>query len=343
MKKLLVSIIVFAMMLSMLAVGTSAAPAGCTAIDVTDQVKFMSVVDMYKSGTPIIRDDARFVYSSEFDPATSVGKDPGKGTRTIEITDFDEEAYKDQLQFDQHYFDDGMFAYPCIWQNNAEDGATAKGVYKFTVETAGTYEIVVLGCGQIKAENVGNDAKDRGFSYSIDGGQKYQVNISDTPLIFREYSYVYSMEDASKDLADGKYTYYQIGCVYNIKVELTAGEHTFEFGHLEYSGETVLNTGNGPRLNFAGFYYQKYLDDAALAAYKYPKAPEETTTPEVTTTKAPVTTPKPAVTTVPDATTTPTASTTAAASTSGGCGSVVSGVAVIIAFAGAAFVVSKKH
>ena len=343
MKKALVLILTIAMMFSIMASSVSAIPAGCTAIDITAEVKFSSVVDMYKNGTPIIRDDAKFVYASESDPTATVGKAPGSDTRTIEITGFDKSLYRDQLQYDANYVDEGVFMYPAIWQNNAEDGSTAKHVYKFTVAEAGTYEFVIVGCAQIKAENVGNDAKDRGFSYSIDGGQKYQVNISDSPLIFREYTYIYSMDEASKDIADGKYTYFQMGCVYNIKADLTAGEHTFEYYHLEYSGETVLSTGNSARLNYAGFYYQKYLNETELAAYKYPAAPAETTpaptTPKETTTKAPTTTAAP--TTAAVTTKAPT-TTTEAPKAEGGCGAVVSGAVVIVAFAGAAFVAAKR-
>jgi len=344
MKKTLVLFLTIAMLFSVMSISTSAIPEGCTAIDVTANVKFSSVVDMYVNGTPIIRDDAKFVYASESDASTTIGKQPGSGIRTIVVMDFDKNTYKDQLQYDVHFIDEGVFAYPAIWQNNAEDGATAKSVYKFSVPAAGKYEFVVLGAAEIKAENVGNPEKERGFSYSIDGGQKFQVNISDSPLVCRGYNYEYKIEDAQKAVKDKTHDYYQIGCVYNITADLTAGEHTFEYYHLEYnSAGNVVNTGNSSRLNFAGFYFQKALSESELANYKYPVAPVATTpaptTPKVTT-KAPDTTPAP---TTPDVTTkTPDVTTPDSVQNEGGCGAVVSGAAVIIAFAGAAFVAAKR-
>lgn len=348
MKKTLVLILTIAMLFSVMSISTSAIPEGCTAIDVTADVKFSTIVDMYVNGTPIIRDDAKFVYSSEADAATSIGKTPGSGDRQIIVLDFDKSLYKDQIQYDVHYIVDGLFSYPAIWQNNAEDGSTAKSVYKFTVPETGKYEFVVIGCAEIKAENVGNPEKERGFSYSFDAGQKYQVNISNSPLVFLQgYNYEYTVADAVSAVKDKTYGFYQMGCVYNITADLTAGEHTFEYYHLEYnSADAIVNTGNSSRLNFAGFYYQKALSETELANYKYPKAPDETTTPEVTT-KAPEPTTPAETTTAKPVETTPKAPagevTTAATQNEGGCGSVVSGAAVIIAFAGAAFVAAKKR
>lgn len=328
--------------MSLVAIPTSAIPDGCTAIDATALVQYATAAQMYTNGLPIIRDDAQFVYSTIYDMSASVGKTPGSGSRIVTISDFDNEAYKDQAQFDVSYLGDGVFAYNAIWQSNADNGDTAKSVYTFEVPKAGTYEFVVVGCAQIKEADVGNDKKDRGFCYSVDGGQKYQVNISDTPLVFREYLYDYSFADGVKSSADGAHAYYQMGYVYNITAELSAGNHTFEYYHLEYSNDQVLNTGNGSRLNFAGFYFQKALSAAELAEYKYPKA-ADVTTPEATTpaatTPTPTTTAKPAATTAPE--TTPAPDTTAAPS-SAGCGSVVASAAVIIAFAGAAFVAAKR-
>lgn len=343
MKKFLVLVLTVAMLLSIVAIPTYAIPEGCTAIDATALVQYATVAQMYTNGLPIIRDDAQFVYATLYDLSTTIGKNPGATSREIVISDFNEEAYKDQAQFDVSYLGDGLFSYYAIWQNNAADGQTAKSVYSFSVPTAGTYEFVILGCAQIKEADVGNDKKDRGFSYSVDGGQKYQVNISDTPLIFREYTYSYSFEDAVKESANQTNTYYQMGYVYNITAELTAGDHTFEYYHLEYSNDTVLSTGNGSRLNFAGFYYQKALTAAELAEYKYPKAPETTepaaTTP-IATKPAETTTAKPTATTSPETTETPA---TTEPATDGGCGSAIASASLIIAFAGAAFVAAKRR
>ncbi len=345
MKKILVTTIIMAMLLSLVAVSAAAAPEGCTAIDVTADVKFASSLVMYRDGLAIIRDDAVYVDCQEYDLTLTEAKAPGAGTRIITISDFDEAAYKDQLQFDYSYFGEGTWGYNMTWANCHDDTKSSKMVYKFTVPESGEYEFVIVGAAQIKAENVGNDAKDRGFSYSIDGGQKYQVNISDSPLIFRDYTYAYTMAEGLACEADGTYLLYVPGYVYNIKAHLTAGEHTFEYYHLEWSGETDLRGGNGPRLNYAGFYYQKAIDAIAFENYVYPIA--ATTTEEITTeaaTTEEITTEAPGddATEAPgnDATQAPADTTEPAKS---GCGSTVSVAAIVLAFAGSCFVISKKR
>lgn len=282
MKKTIAFVLLLALVSAFVAIPASAIPEGCTAVDITDQVKFASVVQTYKDRLPIVRADAELIAgnSHRTDSANYVA--PGGGTRNITVTDFDQTNCMDMLQFDPFYNIDlaidkdplpGVWSYGgCVWANVPVDGdknpiGKALLVYDFEVAEAGTYEFVFVGAAQIKPGDMNNDAKDRGFTYSIDGGSKYQVNVSDSPLVFNfdKYNYDYTTEQAltTKD-------FYQMGYVYGITAELTAGKHTLEFMHLEYSGDTVTDGSNNSRINLAGIFVQKYLDELALAAYEYP-------------------------------------------------------------------------
>lgn len=293
MKKIIALALAVIMLCALAAVPASAIPEGCTAIDITSDVKFMTVYEMYKTGTPIVRDDALFINVQDdlkTDEPDYVAPGGMGGLRKIFITDFDPRGKEDQLQFDPFYIDlgpsddgsapGGYWEYAAIWPNIPKDieGYTkARVVYEFEVKTPGEYEFVFVGAAQIKAGDVGNDAKDRGFTYSIDNGQKYQVNVSDSPMVFREYLYDYTCKEAEEGKDGEPLYYYQMACVYNIKAELSVGKHTIEYYHLEYSGDTVTDGSNGSRLNLGGIFVQKYLDEVALASYTYPKyVPDET-------------------------------------------------------------------
>lgn len=360
MKKLLVFVTLFALILSASALSVSAVIDASTLdapTDITADVKWVTLYDLYSQQLPVVRDDAQLIFANEFD-STKAGAAPGAGMRTITITDWAEKGMKSYFD---NYFDleDGVFCFDStIWANvTANDNwdDRAQLVYEFTVSEAGTYEFVFLGSAQIKDADVDNDAKDRGFAFSIDGGSLRQVNISDTRAIFREYKYDYS----GADLAEKKIVttngensfYFEPTYFYGITAELSAGTHTLEYYHLFNSGETRM-TGNGARLNFVGFYVEKYLTDSELANYKYP----EITTPVETTTLKPVetTTPKPVENTHPAPadveTTTPAPvvdtapkpqDTTTTAPEKKGCGSVMS-LAVIAAIIPAAVVLGKR-
>jgi hypothetical protein len=258
---------------------------------------------------------------------------------------------------DDFHAGDGYFAYPAVWANSATDPYDhGRLSYKFTVEEAGTYELVIVGCGQIKAENVDNDSKDRGFVYQIDGGEMFQVNISDTAGAFRDYTYDYdkaTIEAGTLATTNGVNSQvYQMVYYYGMQMYLEAGEHTLDYYHLFYSGETLFESGNGPRLNYAGAFVQKYLDGVAWENYEYPEttapetteAPEETTKAPEETTKAPEvdeTTKAPEV----DATEAPSTKapeTTKAPEKTGGCGSMI-GFGVLFALVPAAIVLKKKR
>ncbi len=133
--------------------------------------------------------------------------------------------------------------------------------YSVTIPETGEYEIIVVGAAQIKAENVDKDAQDRGFCISFDGGEKNQVNVSDTLATFRDYTYDYTVSSAKgasvlKTSKGQNSQVYQMSYIYNLKFQLGKGTHTLEFWHLEYSGNETLG-GNSTRMNLAGFYVQK--------------------------------------------------------------------------------------
>ena len=360
MKKFTALLVAIVLMMNMMAICASAANyANAQPIDITNNIKWVTLYEMYEKKLPVVRADAVFIPAVEYEAATA----PGSGMRTITITDW---AEKGMTAYFDDYFNlgDGFFMYDGVWANSVADPYDhGLMTYSFNVPETGTYEIVFLGCAQIKEENVDNNEKDRGFAFQIDDGDIMQVNISDTEGTFREYAYNYNKADLE---AGRLYTtngvnnkYYLPTYYYGIQLALTAGSHTLDFYHLFSSGDFVFESGNGPRLNYFGAYVQKYLTDAELAAYVYPElTTEEVTTaaPEPETTKAPETEP---VTEVPEtepatepATEAPEtqapapaqteAPATEAPKTEGGCGGMIAGAAVLVTLLGAAVVFKKK-
>lgn len=214
MKKILSLIIVCIMALTVCipTFATSAAPAE----DITDSVKFATALEIYSGLLPVVRTDAQFISCSDYINSGDPGfKAPGSGTRRVTMFDvpfvnfFNDRFVYDISKKDQYVILD----YPSVWQNNYEDGSPAKFVYNIDIPKDGIYEFVVVGCAQIKAENVDNDAMDRGFSISVDGENKKQVNISDTQLAFRSYTYDYSVSEIQEKniiTANGVNSYYII-------------------------------------------------------------------------------------------------------------------------------------
>ena len=209
--------------------------------DITDQVKWSTVYEVYSMKLPVVRLDAVFVHAQDYDMALAKAA-PGSGNRTVTFTDWSFPFFFD----DPFNLGDGVFHYDNVkWQNPAnKEDVNDHGTltYEIEVSEAGRYEFVVLGCAQITEANLDNDAKDRGFCYSIDGGPMYQMNISDTLGVFREYSYIYSSTDLKereiKTTNGVNSFYYQPVYYYNMFADLTAGKHKFEFHALAYSGET---------------------------------------------------------------------------------------------------------
>lgn len=329
-----------------------------TLIDVTSEVKFATVLDVYTNFLPVVRTDAQFLDPFSYVNGGDEGfKAPGSGTRTIFIDGIPfNNFFNDRFVIDISAQDQSaIFEYPSVWANNGSDDSPAKLVYNVDIPKDGIYEFVVVGCAQIKEADVDNDKKDRGFCISVDGGQdKRQINISDTELIFREYSYMYSAEEVKTTnitTANGVNSqFYQVGYIYNITYELTKGTHSIEFWHLNYSGDAVMEK-NSSRLNMMGIYVQEFLTETELALYKYPEtvaqtetdAPETTKAPETDApeTKAPET--KAPETNAADNKAEEPATTTAAPATSSGCsGSVGMGAVVIVAIVGSAWVACKK-
>lgn len=350
MKKVL-TIVLSAIVVLSLFVPALAAPA----TDLTGEAKVATVIEMYSQQLPIVRLDAQFMAAPDYlNSAADEGwKDPGTGTRSINIDGVPE--WKPYFNDDFLYeIDDGFasFDYPCIWSN-----IPGPMRYSFTVDKDDIYEFVIVGAAQITEANVDNDAKDRGFSISVDGGDKVQVNISDTLAAFRSYTYTYDMKEeqaAQIKTTNGVNSQnYQMCYIYNIEMPLTKGEHVFEYWHLEYSGENNLSEVNGSRLNYAGAYVQRALSEAELAAYTYPEITTvEVTTPEVTTAGEPeVTTPEekesetqasPEPTTPVTTDAKPVETTKPAESTKKGCGGFAGAGVVLVAILGTA-IVSKKR
>lgn len=363
--KKIISLVLVCIMAAAVCVPAFATEAATPVEDITADVKFTTVTEIYTQFLPVIRTDAQFI---SWDSYTNGGADgfkaPGSGTRTVTMFDFPfVNFFNDRFVVDvsksEQYV---LLSYSSGWANKSDNFPHGELLYTVDIPADGIYEFVVVGCAQITDANVDNDAKDRGFTISVDGGTKRQVNTSDTQLTFRDYSYDYSVNDIATTnitTANGVNSkYYQVGYVQNITFELTKGTHTIEFAHLYSSGDTEMS-GNGSRLNFMGIYVQEFLTDVELAAYTYPATEPivETTAPETTkpeTTKAADTTavPKTETTAAPTVDDNTTAAndnkgnepeTTAAPATSGGCGSIVGcGAVVLVTILGSALVASKR-
>jgi hypothetical protein len=356
MKKITALLVAVVLMLNMMAIMASA-EATPTVVDITNDIKWMTSYDMYLNKTAIVRADAILIETGTYD-STLIAKAPGGQMRMVTFTDW---AEKGMQNYFNDYFNlgDGFFAYDAVWAESGSDPYDhGRLSYKFTVEEAGMYEIVILGCAQIKEENVDNDAKDRGFAVQVDGGEIQQVNISDTMGTFREYTYSYSQADIEAGTiyttngVNNKYfipTYY-----YGIQVNLTAGEHTLDYYHLYSSGEHVFESGNSPRLNFMGAYVQKFLTDLERDNYVYPETEpvtepvtEPQTEPETEPQTEPETDPQTDAPEAPEQTQAPSVTpeqTNAPTTTPDkkGCGGMV-GFAAILALIPAAIVIKKKR
>ena len=355
MKKITALLVAVVLMLNMMVIMASADATKPT--DITADIKWVTAYDMYANKYPVVRADAIFIGAGDYDPSL-VAELPGSGTRIISFTDWATSGMTNYFP-DVFNLGDGIFAYDAVWANsNKEVYDHGRLSYKFTVDVADTYELVIVGAAQIKTENVDNDSKDRGFTYQIDGGELYQVNISDTLGVFQNGTYEYDYGKAELDSTKINTTngenswYYQMTYYYGMQMYLEPGEHTLDFYHLFYSGEHLFESGNGPRLNFAGAYVQKYMTGIEWDNYVYPEttapetteAPEETTkAPEDETTKAPEDeTPAVDQTTEapqPEQTNAPT---TDKAEEKKGCGSMI-GFGVLFALVPAAIVLKKKR
>ncbi len=351
MKKLTALIVALVLMLNMMAIMASADATKPT--DITGDIKWVTAYDMYAGKLPVVRADAVFIPADEYDPAL-IAAAPGSGWRNITFTDWATNGM--EIYFDDWFnLGDGYFTYYAVWANSGSDPYDhGRLSYKFTVEEAGTYELVIVGCAQITDANLDNDSKDRGFTYQIDGGQMYQVNISDTSGIFREYDYNYGKAELDSTVINttngvNSY-YYQMTYYYGMQMYLEPGEHTLDYYHLFYSGDHVFESGNGPRLNYAGAYVQKYLNGVEWENYVYPETTVPETTPEPETTKAPETT-APEQTTAeateapdaPEQTNAPAPEqTNAPEPEKKGCGA-MAGFSVLVALVPAAVVLKKKR
>lgn len=369
MKKIISLFIIAMMLVPMLALSTSAAIDASTLgtpTDITDDVKWITSYDLYLNKVPVVRADAQLITADEYDMSLCE-KTPGSGLRTVTFLDWEE---KGMTSFFDDEFDcgDGVFGYYSTqWYNviaNDNWDDRAKVTFSFDVDEAGTYEFVFLGCAQIKADAVGDPSKDRGFSFSVDGGDIKSVNASKTKAIFRDYSYSYSQADLEAGYDGDNTKYFQPTYFYGITADLTAGKHTLEFYDLFYGSDGTKLTGNGSRMNFMGFYVEKFLDESQFDSYVYPVIETQETTTVIitdsttvsdgpgTSDPTPTTTPAPAdnENNTPETTTTPApGETTTKAPDSEkpaekkGCGSAVIGLGVIMALVPAALIIRRKE
>ncbi len=349
MKKTLCVVITVVIFLSAFAPTASATGSSPLPIDITNQVKCSTVYEIYSQKLPVVRLDAVFVGADEYDAALAP-KAPSGSARTVNITNWNLPMFFD----DPFNLGDGVFYYyTCKWANvvDASDkDDRAPLTYYITIDKAGTYEFVFVGCAEVTEAELGDPSKDRGFTYSIDGGQMYQVNTSGTKGTFRGYNYNYTMEQAAEDIVTEfgvNSQYYQVAYYYNITAELTAGKHTIVYSDLYYSGdESQRVVGNEGRLNYMGFYYQPAISDYDWLAYTYPEiiTTEAPATTKAVTTKAPGTT-KAATTKAPETSPAPTTDAqkppVTTASPEGGCGSSAS-LGAIALLMPAALIIRKK-
>lgn len=352
MKKILALILSVAM-LAVICVPFAVSADDKKAIDITDTVSFATAVEMYEGKLPIVRDDAIFLDPyDELDYTNTVGSNHANRTIYVSSTAGWTNYSNDEIFLAVCEDDMTSFVYPVVWA-----GVTTPLQFEFTVTEEDDYEIVVVGCAQIKEADVNNDKKDRGFCVSIDDNQElYQVNAADTKAMFRDYAYNYSVEKALAGIKTDNGTNsqdMQFGYWYNIVFHLTKGKHVFKYYNLQYSGNEDLAFSTSSRFNYAGAFVQKSLSESELKAYEYPviTTEEETTAEE---TPAEVTTAE--ITTV-ETTAAQVIETTAAATqpvvttaeekkpeAKSGCGSVVGGaVAVFVTVLGTAWIVRKKH
>ena len=174
MKKIIALALAVIMLCALAAVPASAIPEGCTAIDITSNVKFMTTYEMYKTGTPIVRDDALFINVQDDlkidEPDYYAPGGMGK-SRDITIMGLNLKDKMDQLQYDpfflmpesEEYWPDSTWMYYAIWPNipkNIEGYTKARVVYEFEVKTPGEYEFVFVGAAQIKKADIDSYIED---------------------------------------------------------------------------------------------------------------------------------------------------------------------------------------
>ena len=89
MKKFTAILVAIVLMMNMMAICASAANyANAQPIDITNNIKWVTLYEMYEKKLPVVRADAVFIPAIEYEAATA----PGSGMRTITITDWAEKG-----------------------------------------------------------------------------------------------------------------------------------------------------------------------------------------------------------------------------------------------------------
>ncbi len=229
-------------------------------IEVTD-FKYVSAYNMYRDKLPIVRYDAIEVHADQYDRTLSV-PNPGRETAAVKIEGSDFEDY-----FGDYWnLGGGVFLYDsAVNPENKYFDVTSthtRIVYTFTVPEDGKYEFVFV--ANARTDNV---SIYRGFAYTIDDSDFYQIRCEKTGSVFNQSpKYEYSVSD----LEAGGTNCYQPTYYYNLTAELSAGTHTLSYYPLlGFNGITGLPI-DECGMDLHGFYVQKYLTEQELAVYEYP-------------------------------------------------------------------------
>ena len=240
-------------MLLLFAVCISAA-----ATDVTDKTKFIFAVDDEFNNIGVIHDDATFVGWADNKEAKGYALGTKEDFTGAGFVTGDFTACGNKVRIVNRLDLGTTTDYSMVWMGGTKSadkgGNDAAIVYEITVSESGTYEFIFAGTAQRKA-SAGEEAPRRGFCYTVDGGTKYQVDCNDILFTADSYVYDYTYENTIQN----KGAYFCVGYAYGITADLSAGTHQIEIYHLE-------DLFTSSRLNYYGFYYQKYVENSYIAS-----------------------------------------------------------------------------
>ncbi len=244
---------------------------------IADQTDFKvsTVYEMYRDQLPLVRHDAIEVFATAFNAQINLIS-PVSYPAELMITGTDSKVFEDYFG---DYFNVGGGAFYYEGLKNPDDSADAnlwRDVleYTFTVPADGEYELVFLACGDL------TDA-DRGFSYSVDGGNISQINCTKTKGVFENRVYQTTAEALEKTKENANSASYMPAYYYGLSITLSAGTHTLQFYPLLQDAQGNAHRGGNHNMELISFYVQPYLSEDALESYEYPykrpvKLPEST-------------------------------------------------------------------
>ena len=71
MKKLTAILVAVVLLMNVMAIMASAVDPNATATDITNQIKWVTAYEMYEKKLPIVRADAIFIHSGDYEAATA--------------------------------------------------------------------------------------------------------------------------------------------------------------------------------------------------------------------------------------------------------------------------------